>query len=516
MRQEKFISILDKIDRGHENRTMPNFMLDLNLDQVVERIQFHWEDNIKELFYGFPVTEECEKYRRDVYSEIKRKSVRECLQNYVNQMRQWKRVKKNKMQVGEEIQKATWHLWEVYHYCIAFGNLYEDLCNETLYAEGFVGFFTYIKQYLMDENIVRMKNQAFAMIEKLQNLQVVLVMENNRIILLQEKAEDGYETFLKESFGEVKQKLRSPFATESNLSNLEQDLLTVLIKKNKKFFKDLTEFYENYKNYGDKVLLRFEKEIGYYLAFHKFKEIMEEKGFIFAIPTTDKGRKMEGVGVYDLALACINSRYDKGVVSNDVIYEAGEHFLVVTGPNQGGKTTFARSLGILVYFTKMGLEVPAVSANVPYYTDILTHFSVEESIETGRGKLQEELMRLSPMMQNYQKNAFVIINELFTTAANYDACIMGKRVLKHFMEQNCCGIYVTHLKELSEGDSRIASFKAVVEATEVEEDGVRKVKNVRKFKIIRSVAEDKGYAGDLVDKYRLTYAQLKQRMKGGR
>ncbi len=145
---------------------------------------------------------------------------------------------------------------------------------------------------------------------------------------------------------------------------------------------------------------------------------------------------MSAVGLYDLALACTG----REVVTNDMFFKEQERFFVLTGPNQGGKTTFARSLGQLVYFSMMGLDVPAVSARVYRFPDILTHFSVEESVETGRGKLKEELTRLAPMMKDLGgRHAFVVINELFTTAANYDACIMGRRVLEHFLDKGCFG-----------------------------------------------------------------------------
>jgi DNA mismatch repair ATPase MutS len=88
----------------------------------------------------------------------------------------------------------------------------------------------------------------------------------------------------------------------------------------------------------------------------------------------------------------------------------------------------------------MGLDVPAKNAKVTYFPDLQTHFSVEESVETGFGKLKEELTRLAPMMYENKRGTFVVINELFTTAASYDALIMGKRGLKHFVELGCMGI----------------------------------------------------------------------------
>ena len=174
---------------------------------------------------------------------------------------------------------------------------------------------------------------------------------------------------------------------------------------------------------------------------------------------------------------------------------------LITGFLGSGKTTFARSLGQLVYLSLMGFDVPAESANVPFFPALQTHFSVEESVETGRGKLKEELVRLAPMMADHQKGTFVIINELFTTAASYDAQIMGRDVLKHFIELGCMGIYVTHLKELTTVGDGVVSLRATLG-----ED------NIPSFKIVRGEADDTACAESVVNKCRLTYEQLKERL----
>ena len=110
-------------------------------------------------------------------------------------------------------------------------------------------------------------------------------------------------------------------------------------------------------------------------------------------------------------------------------------------------------------------------------------------------------MRLKPMMSAECENAFVIINELFTTAANYDACIMGKKVLEHFISQDCRGIYVTHLKELTEAHESVVSLRAMLDE-----------KRIQSFKISRQPAEDSACAMNQVNKHRLTYEQLKERL----
>lgn len=143
-------------------------------------------------------------------------------------------------------------------------------------------------------------------------------------------------------------------------------------------------------------------------------------------------------------------------------------------------------------------------AGCTIFSVFLTHFCVEESVETGRGKLEEELERLANIMAasiNGQAFLFVVINELFTTAANYDACIMGKRVLDYFLNQCCRGIYVTHLSELAGADTRLVSLRAVLDR-----------EGRRTFRIERSNEDVPADAGSLVGKHGLTYEQLKERL----
>ena len=272
-------------------------------------------------------------------------------------------------------------------------------------------------------------------------------------------------------------------------------------KKTPELFAKIRAVSTENKDYEKTVLVRFEEEMIFYLSYCTLQRGMENEGYAFCTPVRSEDGLMEAEGLFDLALAIANLNTDKEIISNDFRYDKGERFYVLTGPNQGGKTTFARSLGQLVYFTKMGLDVSAKSAIVPYFPDLQTHFSVEESVETGFGKLKEELTRLAPMMYENKRGTFVVINELFTTAASYDALIMGKRVLKHFVELGCMGIYVTHLKELADKQEGIVSLRAMLDEN-----------RVQTFEIRRGEAEDTPCAENLVNKHQLTYAQLKERL----
>lgn len=496
----RFDSILDCKFSTYKDSSKPVFYLDLNLKQIMERINYLWGEDVSALYY-FSEDEEGEDYRREVYQDVKKPEIHKALLVFYNRMKERHKALQNKGQVRSDAQKAVWQIREISAYCNALQNLYEVLENSQITGRGLLSFRDYVGDYLASDAYKTMQQDMQKLEQQVQSFRVILTYENNQVIVSEGETERIYEGFLRESFPSHKAEFRNPFAFSMEWTPLEQEVTRILMKKEPEFFKGILQFLKKYEDYSDETILRFQKEIVYYLSFYKFQLKMEEYGFAFTKPETCRRADFSAEGLYDLALACVNSREGKPVIPNSFSYQEGEQFFVLTGPNQGGKTTFARSLGQLIYFHKMGLDVPATAAKVPYFKHILTHFSVEESLETGRGKLKEELLRLAPMMDNTYDNTFVIINELFTTAANYDACIMGKNVLEHFINQNCMGIYVTHLKELTEAHERVVSIRATLDENKRQS-----------FKIVRSAADDSACAVNQVNKYRLNYEQLKERL----
>ena len=104
-------------------------------------------------------------------------------------------------------------------------------------------------------------------------------------------------------------------------------------------------------------------------------------------------------------------------------------------------------------------------------------------------------------MEKREHNAFIVINELFTTAAHLDACVMGEKVLKYLIGEGAKGAYVTHLNELSEADGAVVSLTAELD------------ENLnRTFKIARKAAREYVGTNALTVKYGLTYEQIKERL----
>ena len=496
-------SILNPDSREFEPLESTPFFRDLNLDQVIDRLTYKWGKNVKKYFRYIPQSPEEVSYRRAIYRDIRKDEVYAALVKFTEDLEKIENIRREKEKVRIPLQRNVWQIREVGSYCDVYGELAKLLESAELSSDGMKGFLSALKEILESAEYQKLRERIQKTIEEIRALRFVITYDRDRMsVELKELPDEGtYGKMLREKRGGEVRSLRNPFIADPTLTEIEKSCLEIIQKKKPGIFALIEQTAEMSEGYEKEVLHRFEREVIFYLSYRSLQIDMEESGFKFTEPGTDEGKRMEAKGLYDMALALTNRSKEKEVVPNDFAYEAGEKFFVLTGPNQGGKTTFARSLGQLVYLAQMGLDVPAESAKVPFFPDIQTHFSVEESVETGRGKLKEELVRLAPMMEQQKQGTFVVINELFTTAASYDAEIMGRNVLEHFIALGCMGIYVTHLRELCSAGEGVVSLKATLDDH-----------RVQTFKIVRGEADDTACAENVVNKYRLTYEQLKERL----
>ncbi|MCR4586602.1 MAG: hypothetical protein K5686_12870 [Lachnospiraceae bacterium] len=476
----------------------PAFFTDLNLEQILEKVTADWEDAGK-LYEEFPADRRNTEYRRAIYRDIKKPEVYSAMTEYYGNIKERELFSERKEKAYETLQTQAWYLREVCSYIDSLEKLKDRLEKADIVSEGMKGLLDFVSECLSSEDYLKMKEEATSLRNELATFRVHITYEKEKITITDGSGRGNFEEFLSGCFPGHDKEFKNPFLDREEFAGLEVEIVNLYRKKHRDFFKRLDRFCKNHPSYIHEGLEVPEREMVYYLAYARFQKKMEERGFSFCTPEASEDKLM-ATGLYDLALALVNMEAGKEVISNETYLGSDERFFVLTGPNQGGKTTYGRSLGQLVWFSKMGLDVPAETAQVPYYSNLWTHFSVEESTESGRGKLMDELVRLKPIMEKEQEGAFVVINELFTTAANYDATIMGKRVLEHLIKINCRGIYVTHLIELASSYTEVVSIRANVD---------EELKQT--YKIERSEAREITGTDRQAYKYGLTYEQLKER-----
>ncbi len=505
-----FVSILGDKPWQNVSGEPPDFFVDLNLDQVLEVIaESKKEYAVEEYFYQFADDEETIRYRQDVFKDLEDGELLDDVVAFSRTMLKAHEYRGYYDECTDEWQKKHWHLDVADTYCKAINGLREALARTKARSRGFTLLREWLEGYCGSGEYQTLDGDTRRLVGEFGTIRYGLEIDADKVVVNATRIEGDYCKDIKKVFGDDGEApyMENPLAGTLEMPHLEQRILGVLMGPYREVFDALSQYCDRGMDFMDGTALTFEREVQFYLAFLSFKSRLEARGCRFAYPTVGGGTfQMEGL--YDLALAWRNLSDSSGgspsrrlVVCNDAHYVDEERFLVVTGPNQGGKTTFARAMGQIVYCAKMGMPVPCTRAQLPFIRGLLTHFSVEESLETGKGKLKEELIRLKPMMAREARDSFVVINELFTTAATYDAYLMGKKVVDYFLGRGVYGVYVTHISDLAKESAKVASMTAGID----KEDGGR-----RTYRVERRPAEGVGYANTLVDKYQLSYQDVRR------
>ncbi len=184
-------------------------------------------------------------------------------------------------------------------------------------------------------------------------------------------------------------------------------------------------------------------ELAFYIGglnlYDRLSELGEPVAFPVVFPADRRERSFEGL--YDVSLALTKGRK---VVGNDVSAD-GKDALIITGANQGGKSTFLRSLGQAQLLMQCGLFFPAHEFRSTVTTEICTHYRREEDESMTSGKLDEELSRMSAIIDHLKPNAVVLFNESFAATNEREGSEIARQVVNALLDEGVQVFFVTHL-----------------------------------------------------------------------
>lgn len=189
-------------------------------------------------------------------------------------------------------------------------------------------------------------------------------------------------------------------------------------------------------------------ELGFFVGCLTLRDTLEAKGEPTCLPDPEPAGTpaLSARGLYDgcLSLALGPAR----AVGSDVEAD-GKDLLVVTGANRGGKSTFLRSLGLAQLLMQAGMFVPAEAFRADIRTGLFTHFKREEDINLRSGKLDEELGRMSAIVDEVRPDSLVLLNESFASTNEREGSEIGRQIVRALLEAGIKVGYVTHMYDLA-------------------------------------------------------------------
>jgi DNA mismatch repair ATPase MutS len=192
---------------------------------------------------------------------------------------------------------------------------------------------------------------------------------------------------------------------------------------------------------------------------------------------------------------------------------------ILTGPNRGGKTTYARAAGLAQLLFQAGMYVPARTARMSPADKLFTHFPRPESATLGEGRLGDEAARLAGIFREATPHSLILINEGLSGTNTLEALALAHDAVRGLRLLGARTIYVTHLHELARhvdeinattcGDGTVGSLVAEVEReTRAGGAGHR-----RTFRIRPSPPLGLSYASEIAEQHGISYPQLMQLLR---
>ncbi|WP_169813254.1 MutS-related protein [Nocardia jejuensis] len=331
-------------------------------------------------------------------------------------------------------------------------------------------------------------------------------IDEHRIILEHATDAPDYTAMIERLFTPITSGLGPPaprrLPTVANVHPVEERVLDQLARLFPGPFHKLTEYTRALGDFIDPAIGRVGDELGFFFAYLRLVDTLGGRGMDFCLPVvTDSFDGIRVQGAFDMALATKNVDSGTMPVVNDYQLVDGERIIVVTGPNQGGKSTFARMFGQVAYLASLGCPVPARRARIMLPDTISTHFERREHASDAAGKLQSELIAIHETLDFATDRTLIILNESFSSTATSDAQRIGEQILRKISDTTSIALFVTFLDELTRMDG-IVSMVA----------GVGADPTLRTFKVERKPADGRAYAAALANQFDLTYEAIVERV----
>jgi len=233
-------------------------------------------------------------------------------------------------------------------------------------------------------------------------------------------------------------------------------------------------------------------ELAFYIGCLNLYEQLAQMGepVSFPLPVAPNERRLSFDGLYDVCLALTMKQK---VVGNDVMAD-NKDLVTITGANQGGKSTFLRSIGLAQLMMQCGMFVPAENFCANLCEGLFTHYKRKEDASMKSGKLDEELSRMSTIADDITSNSMALFNESFAATNEREGSEIARQIVSALLEKRIKVFFVTHQYEFAHGFYDRKMENAIFLRAERQADGERT------FRLIEGEPLQTSYGEDLYDR----------------
>lgn len=504
-----FQSILFKDKETNLQTDEPDCFVHLNLDQIVIALTSGKEEyNLKPFYFTSLNDKEAIIYRQEILKDIETTHLFDDIKLFAQKMIEMRKALSFANVSSYKYQKERLFLDLVELYGDSIQVFAENISSRDLKSPGFISFREYLVSYTKSVRFTSLLDETKKLLAGLSSVKYCIVTKDLRVQVRNYHSEADYSAEVENVFEKFKQNAVQDYLVKFDVSqemnHVEASILEGVASLYPDLFQHLDEYYANHTNYLDETIALFDREIQFYISWLEYIAKLKAAGLSFCYPEILNTHKdicdYEG---FDVVLASMLVQRNGRVICNDFYLEGKERIIIVTGPNQGGKTTFARTFGQLHYLANIGCTVPGKDAKLFLFDKLLTHFEKEENISTHRSKFEDDLFRIHDILTQATPDSIIVMNEILSSTTLKDAIFLSKKIMEKVDSLDALCVWVTFIEELISISEKTVSMVSTV---------VLENPAIRTFKIVRKPADGLAYALTIAEKYRITYHHLKERL----
>lgn len=266
-----------------------------------------------------------------------------------------------------------------------------------------------------------------------------------------------------------------------------------------KLFKDISEKIKEHKD----LILDISKIISYIDVISSFAHVSLTNGY--TLPTFNKKGEIQIInGRHPVVEKLINEPF----IENDVHFTENENFIILTGPNMAGKSTYMKQIALICIMAQIGMHVPAASANLSIIDKFLTRIGASDDIITGQSTFMVEMSEVANILNNATKKSLIILDEVGRGTSTYDGLSIATAISTYIHDKiGANTIFATHYHELNELEDkydRVINYRINVE---------EKNSKVIFLRTISKGSADRSYGNYVAKLAGLPYEVLKESKK---
>ena len=433
--------------------------------------------------------------------------------------------------------------FNAYVECVEIMHTFYAENKEKIRSAGIKKLFEYFEKGYEDQEYVRMKNNLSQLEQALKNhirsVTVAINLDENLVPVaagIVDISDQKYilkpslidkilyrgAKFPEKTVDNLHRKYRNDEeigADELLVNTADETLFKELDSFTHKLVKKLTKVMADYQRLGIRDIASIDYQLEFYIGAADLIASVKAKGLDMCCPVIlpKEERRAEIRGLFDMIYYHEASIYNlrnkdnkKQVITNDLTFDDSAAFYILTGANNGGKTTFVRALGICQVLAQAGFFVPAQFCQIAIADFVYTHFPKEEEIGINASRFTTEIKEFKAISDTITNHSLLLMNESIQSTTPLECVEIASRLVRMFCILGVRGVFATHLTDIARKtleineDPRIHSRVDSL-VVQVGENGERR------YKIQKGAPTDKVYAGEIFEKFGFTEADIIRR-----